>query len=193
MFLPILGPAAAAASLVSFSAGLTQKPFSSDVGVVHFNKVLVNDGDYYNPNTGNSQRMDPQRYQMAATCYRCMMPSLALWWIEQNKIHESSQSRSTRIGASHGFSRHTRVIFGFPHHPNHAEVQLTTSTAGPCSHPTSSGCIQLAAERQLANPPHCSLGKGRNEVMYSTSPVTVTMATSFSNVTSLEGVGRASA
>ncbi|XP_062426178.1 EMILIN-2 [Rhea pennata] len=49
------GPAAAAAaapSLVSFSAGLTQKPFSSDAGVVHFNKVLVNDGDYYNPNTG---------------------------------------------------------------------------------------------------------------------------------------------
>ncbi|NWW84495.1 EMIL2 protein, partial [Rhynochetos jubatus] len=45
-------PAGAAASLVSFSAGLTQKPFSSDVGVVHFNKVLVNDGDYYNPDTG---------------------------------------------------------------------------------------------------------------------------------------------
>ncbi|NXI88340.1 EMIL2 protein, partial [Rhipidura dahli] len=47
------GPASAAVpSLVSFSAGLTQKPFSSDVGVVHFNKVLVNDGDYYNPSTG---------------------------------------------------------------------------------------------------------------------------------------------
>ncbi|NWZ62807.1 EMIL2 protein, partial [Acrocephalus arundinaceus] len=47
------GPATASVpSLVSFSAGLTQKPFSSDVGVVHFNKVLVNDGDYYNPNTG---------------------------------------------------------------------------------------------------------------------------------------------
>ncbi|NXP18070.1 EMIL2 protein, partial [Scytalopus superciliaris] len=45
------GPAAVP-SLVSFSAGLTQKPFSSDAGVVHFNKVLVNDGDYYNPNTG---------------------------------------------------------------------------------------------------------------------------------------------
>uniref|UniRef100_A0A8D0GXD1 EMILIN-2 n=1 Tax=Sphenodon punctatus TaxID=8508 RepID=A0A8D0GXD1_SPHPU len=43
---------AAAASLVSFSAGLTQKPFPSEVGVVHFNKVLVNDGDSYNPNTG---------------------------------------------------------------------------------------------------------------------------------------------
>uniref|UniRef100_A0A8C3F226 EMILIN-2 n=1 Tax=Chrysemys picta bellii TaxID=8478 RepID=A0A8C3F226_CHRPI len=39
-------------SQVSFSAGLTQKPFPSDAGVVHFNKVLVNDGDYYNPNTG---------------------------------------------------------------------------------------------------------------------------------------------
>ncbi|XP_065255736.1 EMILIN-2 [Emys orbicularis] len=46
------GPTAAATSLVSFSAGLTQKPFPSDAGVVHFNKVLVNDGDYYNPNTG---------------------------------------------------------------------------------------------------------------------------------------------
>ncbi|NXA47048.1 EMIL2 protein, partial [Nothocercus julius] len=46
------GPAAAVPSLVSFSAGLTQKPFPSDVGVVHFNKVLVNDGDYYNPDTG---------------------------------------------------------------------------------------------------------------------------------------------
>ncbi|XP_074843465.1 EMILIN-2 isoform X2 [Carettochelys insculpta] len=46
------GPTAAATSLVSFSAGLTQKPFPNDVGVVHFNKVLVNDGHYYNPNTG---------------------------------------------------------------------------------------------------------------------------------------------
>lgn len=61
MLLPISGPATAAVpSLVSFSAGLTQKPFSSDVGVVHFNKVLVNDGDYYNPNTGNSQGMHPR-------------------------------------------------------------------------------------------------------------------------------------
>lgn len=39
-------------SLVSFSAGLTQKPFPSDGGVVLFNKVLVNDGDVYNPDTG---------------------------------------------------------------------------------------------------------------------------------------------
>lgn len=79
MLLPILGPAAAAASLVSFSAGLTQKPFSSDVGVVHFNKVLVNDGDYYNPNTGNSQRMDLQIYQTGSSVgYQCLVLSQAL-------------------------------------------------------------------------------------------------------------------
>lgn len=39
---------------MSFSAGLTQKPFPSDSGVVLFNKVLVNDGDVYNPKTGES-------------------------------------------------------------------------------------------------------------------------------------------
>ncbi|KAM3839539.1 EMILIN-2 isoform 1-T1 [Vipera latastei] len=39
-------------SLVSFSAGLTKKPFPEDVGVIRFNKVLVNDGNYYNPKTG---------------------------------------------------------------------------------------------------------------------------------------------
>lgn len=53
---PILLPLSALGvplpALVSFSAGLTQKPFPSDGGVVLFNKVLVNDGDVYNPNTG---------------------------------------------------------------------------------------------------------------------------------------------
>ncbi|XP_064006412.1 EMILIN-2 isoform X2 [Pogoniulus pusillus] len=46
------GPAAATASLVSFSAGLTQRPFRSGAGVVPFNKVLLNDGDAYDPHTG---------------------------------------------------------------------------------------------------------------------------------------------
>ncbi|KAK9403384.1 EMILIN-2 [Crotalus adamanteus] len=45
-------PVGAFTSLVSFSAGLTKKPFPEDVGVIRFNKVLVNDGNYYNPNTG---------------------------------------------------------------------------------------------------------------------------------------------
>ncbi|KAJ1190939.1 hypothetical protein NDU88_000258 [Pleurodeles waltl] len=40
------------ASPVSFSAGLTQKPFPAEVGVIRFNKVLVNDGDHYSPDTG---------------------------------------------------------------------------------------------------------------------------------------------
>lgn len=95
MLLPILGPAAAAPSLVSFSAGLTQKPFSSDVGVVHFNKVLVNDGDYYNPNTGNGQRVDPQRCQMGSSLgYQWLMLSQALLVHWTNKISQSKPDTS---------------------------------------------------------------------------------------------------
>ncbi|XP_008285906.1 EMILIN-2 [Stegastes partitus] len=37
---------------LSFSAGLTQQPFSGDFGIVRFNRVLVNDGGHYNPHTG---------------------------------------------------------------------------------------------------------------------------------------------
>lgn len=47
-------PGAPVPSLVSFSVGLTRKPFPSDAGVVLFNKVLVNDGDVYDPSTGES-------------------------------------------------------------------------------------------------------------------------------------------
>ncbi|XP_023142620.1 EMILIN-2 [Amphiprion ocellaris] len=36
----------------SFSAGLTQQPFSGDFGIVRFNRILVNDGGHYNPHTG---------------------------------------------------------------------------------------------------------------------------------------------
>lgn len=46
------GQGAVATSPVSFSAGLTQKPFPHNVGVIQFNKVLVNDGQHYNPSTG---------------------------------------------------------------------------------------------------------------------------------------------
>nr|XP_008977815.3 EMILIN-2 [Callithrix jacchus] len=49
---PVASSGAPVPSLVSFSAGLTQKPFPSNGGVVLFNKVLVNDGDVYNPSTG---------------------------------------------------------------------------------------------------------------------------------------------
>ncbi|XP_018531736.1 EMILIN-2 [Lates calcarifer] len=36
----------------SFSAGLTQQPFSGDFGIIRFNRVLVNDGGHYSPHTG---------------------------------------------------------------------------------------------------------------------------------------------
>ncbi|XP_058250904.1 EMILIN-2 isoform X2 [Hemibagrus wyckioides] len=37
---------------VSFSAGLTLFPFSEEVGIIRFNKVLLNDGGHYDPQTG---------------------------------------------------------------------------------------------------------------------------------------------
>ncbi|GCB76842.1 hypothetical protein scyTo_0016613, partial [Scyliorhinus torazame] len=42
----------AAQKYVSFSVGLTKKPFSGNAGIIRFNKVLVNDGHHYNTNTG---------------------------------------------------------------------------------------------------------------------------------------------
>ncbi|XP_068196739.1 EMILIN-2 isoform X2 [Antennarius striatus] len=36
----------------SFSAGFTQQAMSGDIGVIRFNRVLVNDGGHYNPHTG---------------------------------------------------------------------------------------------------------------------------------------------
>ncbi|KAM6220011.1 EMILIN-2 [Rhynchocyon petersi] len=63
----VASPGAPVPSLVSFSAGLTQKPFPSDGGVVLFNKVLVNDGDVYNPNTGVFTAPYDGRYLITAT------------------------------------------------------------------------------------------------------------------------------
>ncbi|XP_053716641.1 EMILIN-2 isoform X1 [Synchiropus splendidus] len=45
-------PSASSAEKVTFSAGLTLTPFPGDVGIVIFNKVLVNDGGHYDPKTG---------------------------------------------------------------------------------------------------------------------------------------------
>lgn len=36
----------------SFSAGLTRQTFSGDFGIIRFDRVLVNDGRHYNPQTG---------------------------------------------------------------------------------------------------------------------------------------------
>uniref|UniRef100_A0A2K6U4T9 EMILIN-2 n=1 Tax=Saimiri boliviensis boliviensis TaxID=39432 RepID=A0A2K6U4T9_SAIBB len=64
---PVASPGAPVPSLVSFSAGLTQKPFPSNGGVVLFNKVLVNDGDVYNPSTGVFTAPYDGRYLITAT------------------------------------------------------------------------------------------------------------------------------
>ncbi|XP_020384775.2 EMILIN-2 isoform X1 [Rhincodon typus] len=42
----------AARKHVSFSVGLTRKPFIGNAGIIRFNKVLVNDGNHYDANTG---------------------------------------------------------------------------------------------------------------------------------------------
>ncbi|XP_030692546.2 EMILIN-2 [Globicephala melas] len=64
---PVASPGVPAPSLVSFSAGLTRKPFPSDAGVVLFNKVLVNDGDVYDPSTGVFTAPYDGRYLITAT------------------------------------------------------------------------------------------------------------------------------
>lgn len=64
---PAASPGAPVPSLVSFSAGLTRKPFPSDAGVVLFNKVLVNDGDVYDPSTGVFTAPYDGRYLITAT------------------------------------------------------------------------------------------------------------------------------
>nr|KAF6329936.1 elastin microfibril interfacer 2 [Myotis myotis] len=64
---PAASPGVPAPSPVSFSAGLTQKPFPSDGGVVLFNKVLVNDGDMYDPSTGIFTAPYDGRYLITAT------------------------------------------------------------------------------------------------------------------------------
>lgn len=38
---------------MSFSAGLTLPTGHGEAGIIRFNKVLVNDGGHYDPNTGN--------------------------------------------------------------------------------------------------------------------------------------------
>ncbi|XP_012581213.1 PREDICTED: EMILIN-2 [Condylura cristata] len=64
---PAASPGLPVPSVVSFSAGLTQKPFPSEAGVVLFNKVLVNDGNVYNPDTGIFTAPFDGRYLITAT------------------------------------------------------------------------------------------------------------------------------
>ncbi|CDQ56900.1 unnamed protein product [Oncorhynchus mykiss] len=51
---------------VSFSAGLNRLPFPGEVGIIRFNKVLVNDGGHYDPYTGIFHVPMEGRYLLSA-------------------------------------------------------------------------------------------------------------------------------
>ncbi|XP_018124014.1 elastin microfibril interfacer 2 S homeolog isoform X2 [Xenopus laevis] len=53
-------------ALISFSAGLNGKREPYEVGVIHFNNILVNDGEHYNPLTGIFTAPIEGRYMITA-------------------------------------------------------------------------------------------------------------------------------
>ncbi|KAM4534221.1 EMILIN-2 isoform 2-T2 [Odontesthes bonariensis] len=59
-------PVTASGEKVSFSAGLTLPPFQGEVGIIRFNKVLVNDGGHYDPYTGIFTAPTDGRYLVTA-------------------------------------------------------------------------------------------------------------------------------
>ncbi|XP_076617755.1 EMILIN-2 isoform X1 [Chaetodon auriga] len=59
-------PAPASGEAVSFSAGLTLQPFQGQMGIIRFNKVLVNDGGHYDADTGIFTAPTDGRYLLTA-------------------------------------------------------------------------------------------------------------------------------
>ncbi|XP_073343956.1 EMILIN-2 isoform X2 [Pagrus major] len=51
---------------MSFSAGLTLPPFQGEMGIIRFNKVLVNDGEHYDAHTGIFTAPTDGRYLLTA-------------------------------------------------------------------------------------------------------------------------------
>ncbi|XP_054478706.1 EMILIN-2 [Anoplopoma fimbria] len=51
---------------ISFSAGLTLPPFQGEIGIIRFNKVLVNDGGHYDAHTGIFTAPTDGRYLVTA-------------------------------------------------------------------------------------------------------------------------------
>ncbi|XP_068437704.1 EMILIN-2 [Clinocottus analis] len=51
---------------VSFSAGLTRPPFQGEIGIIRFNKMLVNDGGHYDAHTGIFTTPTDGRYLVSA-------------------------------------------------------------------------------------------------------------------------------
>uniref|UniRef100_A0AAV2L7M1 EMILIN-2 n=1 Tax=Knipowitschia caucasica TaxID=637954 RepID=A0AAV2L7M1_KNICA len=64
---PVQGYAGAPAEeKMAFSVGLTLTPFVGDIGIIRFNKVLVNDGGSYDPHTGVFTAPVGGRYLLSA-------------------------------------------------------------------------------------------------------------------------------
>ncbi|KAG7455157.1 hypothetical protein MATL_G00253530 [Megalops atlanticus] len=83
----------------SFSAGLTVAPLPWDMGVIRFNKVLVNDGGHYNPRSGVFTVPQDGRYLISAvlTAQRGDRVEAAL----------SVSDRSVQRLTTAGYGRHT--------------------------------------------------------------------------------------
>lgn len=64
--LSLQNPAPASGEMVSFSAGLTLPSIQGEMGIIRFNKVLVNDGGHYDPNTGIFTAPSDGRYLVTA-------------------------------------------------------------------------------------------------------------------------------
>ncbi|XP_034026829.1 EMILIN-2 [Thalassophryne amazonica] len=62
----LLKPVITSGEGVSFSAGLTLLPFHGDVGIIRFNKVLLNDGGHYDSHTGIFTAPTDGRYLVSA-------------------------------------------------------------------------------------------------------------------------------
>ncbi|XP_008298784.1 EMILIN-2 [Stegastes partitus] len=64
--MPLRPPPQDSGDKVSFSAGLTLPPFQGDVGIIRFDKVLINDGGHYDPHTGVFTAPTDGRYLVTA-------------------------------------------------------------------------------------------------------------------------------
>ncbi|KAJ8378859.1 hypothetical protein AAFF_G00233610 [Aldrovandia affinis] len=107
---PGVTPVSAGDSVVSepfsFSAGLTTVPSPWHMGVIRFNKVLVNDGEHYNPQTGIFTVPQDGHYLVSAvlTAQRGdrVEGSLSVSGRSVQRLTTAGSGRDARVGAQGG-------------------------------------------------------------------------------------------
>ncbi|KAM4604722.1 EMILIN-2 [Polymixia lowei] len=92
------------ADAFSFSAGLTQQPFSREFGAIRFNKVLVNDGGHYNPHTGIFTIPTDGRYLISGLLSAKQGDSVEAVLSVSNRSVQRLQSSAGPIPGRHGGS-----------------------------------------------------------------------------------------